>query len=331
VEASGTFEVPAIPPQSRAEVALPGFHLAGGGDGDRHLTLRFLLRDDAPWAAAGHEVDWAQVELVAMGELSLTRDGWSGDVALDAEGNLQHPAFATPPSIALWRAPTDNDRIGGMGSRWAEQGLTSVTRRLDGIERGPSETVVRATWTTSAGIEVPHEVRLARDARGRIRVTERVVVPKELPDLPRVGTVLTLGPGHERLTWFGTGPHETYPDRARAGQVGRWSSTVTDQLVPNVRPQENGGHVDVRWLDLDGLRIDLDRPRQVSVHHLTAADLDAATHDVELRPRAETIVTIDAAHRGVGTASCGPDTLAPYLVATGEHRWTWILDGGAAS
>jgi beta-galactosidase len=112
--------------------------------------------------------------------------------------------------------------------------------------------------------------------------------------------------------------------------VGRWASTVTDQLVPYIRPQECGGHAGVRWLELGGaevggLRIDLDRPRQVSVLHVTAADLDVATHDVEIRPRPETFVTIDAIHRGVGTASCGPDTLPEYLVSTGVHEWTWVL------
>jgi beta-galactosidase len=108
-------------------------------------------------------------------------------------------------------------------------------------------------------------------------------------------------------------------------------STVTEQLTPYVRPQESGGHADVRWLELrdadgTGVRLIPDRPRQVSVLHVTAADLDTATHVNELRPRAETIVTLDAVHRGVGTASCGPDTLAPYLVPTGTHRWTWILE-----
>jgi beta-galactosidase len=108
-------------------------------------------------------------------------------------------------------------------------------------------------------------------------------------------------------------------------------STVGDQLVPYVRPQESGGHAAVRRLELRdasgaGVRIRLDRPRQVSVLHHTAGDLDTAGHVTELRPRAETIVTIDAVHRGVGTASCGPDTLPPYLVPTGTHRWAWILE-----
>ena len=41
--------------------------------------------------------------------------------------------------------------------------------------------------------------------------------------------------------------------------------------------------------------------------------------------RPETIVHLDAAHRGVGTASCGPDTLPGYLVGPGTYRWSWTL------
>jgi beta-galactosidase len=73
------------------------------------------------------------------------------------------------------------------------------------------------------------------------------------------------------------------------------------------------------------LRIDLDEPRQVSALHVHAADLAAATHDVEVRPRPETIIHIDSAHRGVGSASCGPDTLEPYVLRPGGYRWVWAL------
>ena len=97
--------------------------------------------------------------------------------------------------------------------------------------------------------------------------------------------------GLEDLEWFGSGPHETYPDRKRGGLIGRWRSTVADQYVPYIRPQENGGHADVRWLRLSdddgrGLRIAPGRPSQVSATHFRASDLAAATHDVELQPAA---------------------------------------------
>jgi beta-galactosidase len=118
--------------------------------------------------------------------------------------------------------------------------------------------------------------------------------------------------------------------------VGRWRSTVTELYVPYVRPQENGGRADVRWLRLHdatgstGMLITLDRPRQVSVTHVRAADLAASTHDVDVIQRPETIVHIDAAHRGLGTASCGPDTLPGYLLGAGTYRWSWSLHPAAA-
>jgi beta-galactosidase len=70
----------------------------------------------------------------------------------------------------------------------------------------------------------------------------------------------------------------------------------------------------------------MDPPAQVSVTHLRAIDLATATHVGELVPVPETIVHIDAAHRGLGTASCGPDTLPEYRIEPGTFRWTWRLE-----
>jgi beta-galactosidase len=339
--AGGDLELPALAPDERREVVIPGFVAPGARDGEAFLTLRFTLAGGTEWAPAGFEVGWAQVPLADDPGSDATAPsrafaaaaamgGWTGDVPFGPEG-LRHPALAALPSLALWRAPTDNDRIGGMADRWRGWGLHDLRPRNDGVERGPDAVTLRSSWRTASGIEVPLTIRISADARGRIRAEQTAEIPDTLADLSRVGTLLTFRPGMERITWFGTGPHETYPDRKRGGAVGLWTSTVTDQLTPYVRPQESGGHADVRWLELrdadgTGVRLIADRPRQVSALHVTAADLDAATHDVELRPRAETFVTLDAVHRGVGTASCGPDTLPPYLVPTGTHRWTWILE-----
>jgi beta-galactosidase len=165
---------------------------------------------------------------------------------------------------------------------------------------------------------------------GGVIVAEEAEIPPELADLARIGTVFETVPGLEDLEWFRDGPHDTYPDRRRSGRVGRYRSTVSEQYVPYIRPQEHGGHAEVRWLQLAddharGLRLGLDRPRQVSVSHYRAADLADASHDVELKPRSISVVHLDAAHRGVGTASCGPDTIAAYLLRPGPYRWSWSL------
>jgi beta-galactosidase len=220
-----------------------------------------------------------------------------------------------------------------MAARWAEAGVDRLERRLVGVDRRGPVTVVRSVFTTAAGVEVPHDATYTLLSSGGLSVVESVEIPDTLDDLPRVGTVLELRPGHETVRWFGSGPHETYPDRKRGGLIGLWESTVDDQYVPYIRPQENGGHADVRWLEAGGsdgdatagVRIELDEPRQVSVTHHRAADLAAATHDIELVPVPETIVHIDAAHRGLGTASCGPDTLAEYRLKPGTYSWAWTL------
>jgi beta-galactosidase len=332
--AGDDFDLPSIRPGERAQVSLPGWvSPVTEQGGEAWLAVSVRTAGELPWAPRDFEVSAVQVQLpIGQGRTALASKPVAGEgpVRLDADGRLVHPCIAMSPTLSLWRAPTDNDRIGGMAARWAEWGIDRLERRLLSVDREGQVTVVRSEYRTGAGIAIPHEARYTALGGGGVHVEESAVIPEPLNDLARVGTVLETVPGLESVEWFGSGPHETYPDRKRGGLVGRWRSTVSEQYVPYIRPQENGGHADVRWLRVSdetgrSLRLTLDRPAQVSATHFRAADLAAATHDVELRPRAETVVHFDAAHRGLGTASCGPDTLPEYLVGPGTYRWAWSL------
>ena len=331
--ASGELDLPTLGPGERGAVSLPGW-VTPPDDvaGEAWLTVRFRTAEEQFWAPRDFEVCALQLPLgsTGPGDQAPVATPAGTVVELDPAGLLVHPLLAAPPALSLWRAPTDNDRIGGMAARWAEWGTDRLERRLVSIDRAAPTTVVRSDYRTGGGIAVTHEARYTALPGGAVRVEESVTVPHELTDLARVGTVIEALGSLESFEWFGSGPHETYPDRKRGGIVGRWRSTVTEQYVPYVRPQENGGHADVRWFQLTGtdgrgFRIDLERPAQVSATHQRGADLAAATHDVELVACAETVVHLDAAHRGLGTASCGPDTLPEYLVGPGIYRWTWRL------
>jgi beta-galactosidase len=329
----GELALPDVGPGQRSVVDLPDWDLgAWPAVGERWLTLRFATAHAQAWAPAGFEVCWTQVPLGAP-VLSPDPTPTPSDayqVSLDNAGELVHPLLTTPPRLSLWRAPTDNDRIGGMAAQWQAWGVRQLERRVDRIERDGGVTTVRANYVTSSGIQIEHVQRIQALPGGHIFVEEVAEIPNELADLARIGTVFETLPGLEQLEWFGGGPHETYPDRRRCGLVSRWRSSVAEQYVPYIRPQEHGGHADVRWLQLSdghdrGLRLVLDQPRQVSVSHFRAADLADGSHDVDLTPRAETVVHLDAAHRGLGTASCGPDTLPAYRLPPGTYHWSWSL------
>jgi beta-galactosidase len=335
--ASGDLDVPALAPGERGTARLAGWPgTRPDGDAETWLTISFRTAAEEPWAPAGSPVGEAQVAVgtgaaAAAGTVvtggEATRSPGRGIVGRD--GALRLPGLTAAPALCLWRAPTDNDRIAGLAASWDAWGVAELERRLLDLEETGDELVIRLEWRTRGGIVVPHEQRVRALGVG-YRVREHVEVPPVLADLARVGTILELEAGHERLTWFGRGPTETYPDRCRAGTIGRWTSTVAEAHVPYVRPQENGGRADVRWLELrreagDGVRIELARPGQVSATHHRARDLADASHREELVARPETILHLDAAHRGLGTASCGPDTLPAYLVPTGTHAWTWTI------
>ena len=80
------------------------------------------------------------------------------------------PGLAGGPHLSLWRAPTDNDRIGGLGALWEAWGVDRLERRLVSIDEAGDELVVRLAWRTGAGIEIAHEQRLAALAGDALRV-----------------------------------------------------------------------------------------------------------------------------------------------------------------
>ncbi len=102
--------------------------------------------------------------------------------------------------------------------------------------------------------------------------------------------------------------------------------------VPYIVPQEHGGRCDVRWLRLVdgsgvGLCITAAELLQFSASHYSVGDLFRAHHTNELEPRPEVIVNLDAEQRGLGTGSCGPDTLPRYRIRSGVHRFAYRISG----
>ena len=172
--AGGAFELPTLGPRERAMVDLPGW-APEAGSGEEFLTVRITTAEATDWAPHGFEVCAVQLPLreeKAPDAVAEPAADTEATLPLADDGLLRHPAFAAPPTLALWRAPTDNDRIGGMAARWAEAGVDRLERRLVGVDRRGPVTVVRSVFTTAAGIEVPHMATYTLLSSGGLSVVE---------------------------------------------------------------------------------------------------------------------------------------------------------------
>ncbi|MFC5212928.1 glycoside hydrolase family 2 TIM barrel-domain containing protein [Streptomyces coerulescens] len=317
-------ELPELCPGETAAVPLP-FALPEDG-GEAWLTLRVSVAEDQPWAPRGTEVCVPQVRL--RGPAAAEVAPVARQVEVDGEALLVHPLLTAAPTLSLWRAPTDNDELGGMATRWRSWGLDALVRKVVSVRKDSGRVTVEAEYAGTTGV-VRHR-QVLTPVEGGVRVEEEAELPEAFDDVARVGTVFETVAELDLLDWFGQGPWESYPDRCAGAPVGHHSVPVEELFTPYLRPQESGGRHGVRRFmlsapDATGLSVALDEPRQISVTRYRAQDLASAGHHDELVPRPGCVVHIDAAHRGLGTASCGPDTSPPYLVAPGVHRWSWTL------
>jgi beta-galactosidase len=332
--------LPPLRPGETAAVPLP-FALPEDG-GEAWLTLRVTTAGDEPWAPRGTVVCVPQVLLRAAspqrsgpvmrnrsaGTPTGTGTDVEAEIEVDGDGLLVHPLLPAAPTLSLWRAPTDNDELGGTAARWRAWGLDALVRELVDVRRTDGRVTVRAEYAAVAGVVRHTQVLTPVD--GGLHVAETAELPDTFTDVARVGSRFETVPGLDLMEWYGQGPWESYPDRAFGAPVGHHTVPVDALFTPYLRPQESGGRHGVRRFtlsapDATGLTVELDEPRQVSVTRYRAEDLGAVAHHDELVPRAGCVVHLDAAHRGLGTASCGPDTSPSHLVAPGVHHWSWTL------
>ncbi len=254
--------------------------------------------------------------------------------------------LAAAPQATLWRAPTDNDGIkqwtGQDDSkplgRWRIAGLDQETvatvESKWGTRNGAARVEFVSLLTGTAADGKDHD--LARhthvytvSADGCVSVRNKIELAEEISDVPRIGVVMQLEPGFEKIEWFGRGPHENYTDRHASARVGRFASAVADLYEPYIVPQEHGCRTDIRWFALSNGRLGVllrgAQPLQVTASHYTASDLNEATHTYQLEPREETVLHVDLQQRGLGTRSCGPDTLDKYRLADQVYSFNYDL------
>ncbi|WP_345713458.1 glycoside hydrolase family 2 TIM barrel-domain containing protein, partial [Kineococcus glutinatus] len=308
--AEGELVVPALGPRGEALLEVPAeVRQAAPARAERWLTVRAVLREDEPWAPAGHVIGTGQLRLPQLAPHPAPAGGpppvrrgpdlLLGPGTFDARTGELLDLAGLPvgsPRLDLWRAPTDND-AGHHGepvaAAWRRFGLHRLRHRTVSVEPGGaagSGLLVR-TRVAPAGLDAGFDVAYAWTApqAGALALAVTVVPHGDLPAvLPLVGLRLRLPRALGHLAWFGRGPGEAYPDTGSAALVGRFGADVERLHTPYVLPQENGRRADVRWAELtapdgSGLRLEAaGAPFGLSARRWTSEALDAARHDAEL-------------------------------------------------
>jgi len=321
--------------------------------GSFFLTISYTLKNSTKWIAKGHEVAFAQYELPVKKAPALTMNYLMLPI-LKSEviekqitiiGNnfmyifdRNHSSFSHinyngiemlfgMPKFNIWRAPTDNERW--LRKDWEKQGYDKIqthTYSSNVVSQDDKHICICSEISLSAYIKLP-AIRAKAFwtvyGSGDILLELRASIMKGLPSLPRFGLQLQMPKGNELVEYFGYGPHESYIDKRRSTKKSRFEATVDSMYENYIMPQENGSHYKTEWASITntlgmGLLFIGVQDFSFNASHYTPEDLTNANHTYDLKRRDETIVNIDYAMSGVGSASCGPELLSQYKISQNE-------------
>ncbi len=314
-------------------------------NGEAFLNLRFASLEKTAWFDQGYELAWEQ--LIVKNVPEAKTEVATADQPLQIENGQINLNFngrkivISLPQLQVFRGATDNDGVklwtgqdGKALGLWLNAGLDKFELHHEAARIEGAKTLLKTVGSCAASnTGIIHEQTLTPRADGSVLIENRFVVAPELNDLPRLGVTIGMPQGFESLSWFGRGPNENYVDRKAGNFIARFHSTVNDEYVPYVMPQEHGSKTDVRWLALEngeiGVRFECVGSTfgwmEASASHFTPLDLFAAKHTFDLKPRKDTFVNLDVRQRGLGTHSCGPDALECYRIPSGEYLLDFVI------
>ena len=139
------------------------------------------------------------------------------------------------------------------------------------------------------------------------------------------------------VKYYGRGPFENYWKGMSGSLTGIYSATVSDLKFEYARPQENGYHTDIRWLEIKdnngiGIKITGSPYFCFSAHHNPISDYDEGvtktfknTFEVKEKPMVE--LNIDYKQTGVGgDTSWGAKPYKQYTLWPGSYSYSYRIE-----
>jgi beta-galactosidase len=311
-----------------------------------------VARDQLPLSPAPARLSFcACTDTVPAGAVQLRpRFGADGFLSSLAVGGAE--LLSSPLRPCLFRAPTQNDGLKNFMSYRGKPDFSfyytgkAMYGWLDaGLEELSSELVSRTGSCESGGFSSSHRLRGSRAPTSASSSSAGLWLrtgpwKRISPSTLSRDSASCLGWGSSARClrgWTGragsaSGPRRPTPTAAPAPG---WAAGRRTRLPPGSlhRPQENGNRHGVRWAEFRGAGSALAvsggaagaAPFDFSLSAYTDAELWEARHWDRLPAFGAAlsrgaVLHLDAVQRGVGTATCGPDTLERYRIRSGVHR-----------
>jgi len=302
VKRKGKLALPGLAAGKTKRIKIPSVQ---GLSGDIRINITWKTKRAESWCDRGHVVAWDQLAVKSVRAKKIQTSQRKCE-SLDIN-----------PQISLFRASIDNDGFKLLPNlAWVE--TTTLKRwQQQGIDGDISQLV-------------KHQTKRSVRKDGSVRFEHSVIVPEALDDLPRIGVSFPLPEGFTVVSWWGNGPHECYPDRESSAMLGVYTGEADE--LPYLVPQEYGLRTQCRWFEVSNpktkevIRIEAESdPLHMSALPYTTQDLYQAADQTELIKRPYLTMNIDIAHRGLGTASCGPDVLPKYRIQPGKYLFAYVV------
>ena len=142
---------------------------------------------------------------------------------------------------------------------------------------------------------------------GTVKIQNHLSPQGKLPEiLPRIGFTTSVAKEFDRITWYGRGPEENYPDRKTGYQVGVWTKTVADMYEPYLLPQDHALRTDNRYVQLlnkdgIGVQISMNEHFNFNAYQFSTDNLTKSQFTYQLQPQSDRYTfNLDYATTGVG-------------------------------
>ena len=361
---AGSLRLPKCEPGTQATISLPALRTELPPGKETFLEISVRQKQDTAWAKAGHVVakmqhllqkpqptgdpnsfdsnstkidlleDQKLLKLITPNQ-TITFNRLSGWIETWEYQGQQ--LLTAPLKLNIWRAPTDNDVH--IAQEWVLDGLDRTRAHLDEmhiLHQAEGSISIQVHGKLSPDGAAPHsnyQIHYTCFSSGEVKVDLEFEPLHLLTRLPRLGFTTQLNEGYKTVTWYGRGPHESYPDRKDAAFIDRYSARSRDLFHPYIHPQETGNRTDVRWLEISGENISsltiIGYPSfNFSIHHCALMNLTQAKHTDEIDWDAMPFLYIDYAQTGLGSNACGPDTLPIYRLNPENISFRFVLKPG---